>query len=176
MIYPLLPDFLTRTLGASPAALGLIEGIAESAASLTKLVSGWWSDRIGRRKPLVVFGYALATVVRPLVALATSWGQVLGIRFADRVGKGLRTPPRDALLAGLTPAESRGRAYGLQRAMDNAGAFVGPLLAAALIKFLIPEERTVFLIAFVPGLLALLLLLLRVPEASRRAAVRNVPS
>ena len=83
---------------------------AESAASLTKLVSGWWSDRIGRRKPLVVFGYALATVVRPLVALATSWGQVLGIRFADRVGKGLRTPPRDALLAGLTPAESRGRA------------------------------------------------------------------
>jgi MFS family permease len=168
MIYPLLPDFLTRLLGASPAALGLIEGVAESTASLTKMLSGWWSDRLRRRKPLVVAGYALAALVRPLVAVATSWWHVLAIRFADRVGKGIRTSPRDALIAGLVPRERRGRAYGLQRAMDNAGAFVGPLLAAFLLKFWIHDVRTVFLLAFVPGLAALLLLATRVREGKPR--------
>ena len=169
MIYPLLPDFLTRTLGAGPAALGLIEGIAESTASLTKVASGRWSDRIRHRKRFVVSGYLLAALVRPLVGLAQSWGQVLAIRFTDRVGKGVRTPPRDALLADLTPPESRGRAFGLQRAMDNAGAFVGPILAALLLKFVFPEERTVFLLALVPGLAAVALLIWRVPERSRPA-------
>ncbi|HTO89056.1 MAG TPA: MFS transporter [Thermoanaerobaculia bacterium] len=169
MIYPLLPDFLTRTLGAGPAAIGLIEGIAESTASFAKVVSGRWSDRIRHRKRFVVLGYLLAAVVRPLVGVAQSWGQVLAIRFTDRVGKGVRTPPRDALLADLTPPESRGRAFGLQRAMDNAGAFVGPLLAALLLKFVIPEERTVFLLAVVPGLAAVALLLWRVPERPRQA-------
>jgi MFS family permease len=167
MIYPLLPDFLTRTLGASPAALGLIEGVAETTASFTKVASGAWSDRIRHPKRLVVFGYLLAAVVRPLVGLAQSWSQVLAIRFTDRVGKGVRTPPRDALLAALIPPESRGRAFGLQRAMDNAGAFVGPILAALLLKFVIPEERTLFLLALVPGLGAVALLLWRVPERSR---------
>ena len=170
MIYPLLPDFVTRTLQGGPAALGLIEGVAESAASLTKMASGWWSDRIARRKPIVVAGYAIAAIARPLVGFATSWLQVLAIRFSDRVGKGIRTPPRDALLAGLVPAGSRGRAFGLQRAMDNAGAFVGPLLAAALLRFWIPEQRTVFLLAFIPGLLAVLLLIWRVPEPPPRPA------
>src|SRR5262245_65249646 len=133
MIFPLLPNFLTRTLKAGPAALGLIEGIAEATASLMKMVSGWWADRARRRKPLVVAGYSVAAVAKPLVGLATNWSQVLAIRFADRVGKGMRTSPRDALLADMVPAERRGRAFGLQRAMDNAGAVVGPLLAAFLL-------------------------------------------
>jgi MFS family permease len=167
MIYPLLPDFLSRTLSAGPAALGLIEGVAESTASLTKAASGWWSDRVRHRKRLVVLGYLIAALTRPLVGLAQSWSQVLAIRFADRVGKGIRTPPRDAMLAALTPAENRGRAFGLQRAMDNAGAFVGPILAALLLKFVFPEERTVFLLALVPGLAAVALLIWRVPDRSR---------
>lgn len=175
MIYPLLPDFVTRTLGAGPAALGLIEGIAESTASLVKVAAGWWSDRTRRRKPLVVAGYTIAAAARPLLALATSWGQVLAIRFSDRLGKGLRTPPRDALLASLATSRSRGKAFGIQRAMDNAGALVGPILAALLLRFWIREERTLFLLALVPGLLALLLLVVRIPEkrqavASERAA------
>jgi len=164
MIYPLLPGFLTRTLRAGPAALGLIEGTAEATASVTKMVSGWWSDRLRRRKPLIVLGYAIAAVARPLVGLASVWTQVLAIRFADRLGKGIRTSPRDALVADLVPPERRGRAFGLQRAMDNAGALVGPLVAALLLKFAVEDTRTVFLLAFVPGAAAVLLLLWRVPE------------
>ncbi len=169
MIYPLLPDFLTRTLGAGPAALGAIEGLAESTASVTKAVSGWWSDRIRHRKRFVVFGYLLAAVARPLVGLAQSWSQVLAIRFSDRVGKGIRTPPRDAMLAALVAPESRGRAFGLQRAMDNAGAFAGPILAAILLRFVFSDVRTVFLLALVPGLAAVGLLLWKVPDRSRPA-------
>ncbi len=167
MIYPLLPTFLTRTLAAGPAALGLIEGVAEATASIMKMVSGWWSDRSRRRKPLVVAGYALAATARPLVGLATSWLQVLAIRFADRVGKGMRTSPRDALLADLVPSESRGRAFGLQRAMDNAGAVGGPLLAALLLKFVFEDERSVFLLAAVPGVASVLLVAFLVRETPR---------
>ncbi|MEO8431355.1 MAG: MFS transporter [Acidobacteriota bacterium] len=164
MIYPLLPDFLTRTLGAGPAVLGLIEGIAESTASITKVLSGSWSDRAGRRKPLVVAGYSVAAVARPLVGLATAWAHVLAIRFADRVGKGIRTAPRDALIADLTPPEGRARAFGLQRAMDNAGAVIGPLVAAALLRILPGGERSVFLLALFPGLAAVALIVWRVRE------------
>ena len=171
MIYPLLPDFLTRVLGAGPAALGLIEGVAESTASLTKVVSGLWSDKVRRRKRFVAAGYLIAAIVRPLVAIARSWPQVLAIRFTDRVGKGIRTPPRDALLAALTPSDRRGRAFGFQRAMDNGGAFVGPLLAAALLKLAEMSDRTVFLLAFVPGLAAVLLVLARVPEREAAAPI-----
>jgi MFS family permease len=167
MIYPLLPDFLTRTLRASPAALGLVEGVAEATASIMKMISGWWSDRVRRRKPIVVAGYSLAAVVRPLVGLASNWGQVLAIRFADRVGKGIRTSPRDALIADLVPPERRGKAFGLQRAMDNAGAVAGPLLAAFLLKFVFEDERSVFLLAAVPGLLAVALLVFKVREPPR---------
>ena len=103
MIYPLLPDFLTRTLHAGPAALGLIEGIAEATASLMKVASGWWSDRVRKRKPIVVVGYSIAAAARPLIGLVSTWTQVLAIRFADRVGKGIRTSPRDALLADMVP-------------------------------------------------------------------------
>jgi MFS family permease len=169
MIYPLLPNFLTRTLGAGPAIVGLIEGVAESTASLMKVVSGWWSDRVRRRKPIVLGGYALAAVVRPLVGFAASWLQVLAIRFTDRLGKGIRTAPRDALLADLVSAQSRGKAFGVQRAMDNAGAMVGPLLASALLYFWIREERTVFLLALIPGLAGVALLAWKVPERSGAA-------
>ena len=175
MIYPLLPDFLTRTLKAGPAALGIIEGVAEATASLMKMVSGWWSDRRGRRKPLVLAGYGIASAVRPLVGLASSWGQVLAIRFTDRVGKGIRTSPRDALLADMVPPERRGRAFGLQRAMDNAGAVAGPLLAAFLLKYVLEDERSVFLLAAIPGLAAVLLLIFGVKEAPRAAPRRREP-
>ena len=168
MIYPLLPGFLTRNLRAGPAAIGLIEGIAETTASLAKIGSGVWSDRVRRRKPLVLLGYGIATVARPLVAFARVWTQVLAIRFADRLGKGIRTSPRDALLADIVPADRRGRAFGLQRAMDNAGALVGPLLATALLKLALADERTVFLLAAVPGVAAIVVLWLAVPDTVRR--------
>lgn len=173
MIYPLLPDFLTRTLGAGPAALGLIEGVAEATASVMKMVAGWWSDRARRRKTFVVAGYTVAAIARPLIGLAQSWVQVLAIRFTDRIGKGIRTPPRDALLADLVEPENRGRAYGLQRAMDNAGAVVGPLVAALLLKTVVRDERQVFLLAFIPGLLAVVLLARRVrdPRRDRKSVV-----
>jgi MFS family permease len=167
MIYPLLPAFLTKTLGAGPAAVGLIEGVAETTASLAKVGSGVWSDRVRRRKPLVVLGYAIAAIARPLVAIANAWTQVLAIRFTDRVGKGIRTSPRDALLADLVPRERRGGAFGLQRAMDNAGGFVGPLVAAFLLKIALLDERSVFLLAAVPGIAAVVLLLLAVPNTAR---------
>ncbi len=175
MIFPLLPDFLTRTLKAGPAALGLIEGVAEATSSIMKMVSGWWSDRARRRKPLVVAGYSIAAAARPLVGLATSWGHVLAIRFTDRVGKGIRTAPRDALLAEMVPPERRGRAFGLQRAMDNAGAVVGPLLAAALLKFVVDDERSVFLLAAIPGLAAVLLLVLAVKETPKEPPPADLP-
>ena len=170
MIYPLLPAFLTKTLGAGPETVGFIEGVAETTASLAKIGSGAWSDRVRRRKPIVVLGYVIAAVVRPLVAFARLWAQVLAIRFTDRVGKGIRTSPRDALLADIVPSDRRGRAFGLQRAMDNAGAVVGPLLAALLLKLAFVDERGVFLLAAVPGIAAIVVLLLAVPDPGRRAA------
>lgn len=170
MIFPLLPDFLTRTLKAGPAAVGAIEGVAEATSSLMKMVSGWLSDRVPRRKPLIVAGYSIAALARPLIGLAASWTQVLVIRFTDRIGKGIRTSPRDALLADLVPPEKRGRAFGLQRAMDNAGAVVGPLLAAALLKFFFEDERSIFLLAAIPGLatVALLVFAVKEPPKTRR--------
>ncbi len=174
MIYPLLPAFLTKSLGAGPAAVGLIEGVAETTASLTKVGSGVWSDRVRRRKPLVLVGYGVAAIARPLVAFARAWTQVLAIRFTDRVGKGIRTSPRDALLADIVPSERRGRAFGLQRAMDNAGALFGPLLAALLLKLALVDERTVFLLAAVPGFAAVVVLMLAVPDIPRKTAVEHV--
>ena len=129
IIYPLLPVFLTVTLGASMAFVGLIEGIAESTASLLKIASGWWSDRVRKRKPLMIAGYGLSALTRPLIALATTGGHVFAARFIDRIGKGIRTSPRDALLAASVPSDQRGAAFGVQRMMDNAGAVVGPLIA-----------------------------------------------
>ena len=164
IIYPLLPVFLSVTLGASPAAIGLIEGAAESASSLLKLFSGYFSDRIGKRKAMVVGGYALANLVRPLLALTTNWYQVLAIRLTDRVGKGVRTAPRDAMIADAVEVEQRGIAFGFHRAMDHSGAMIGPLIAYLLV-FLIAANRNspsaqdftrIFLWASVPALAAVL--------------------
>lgn len=170
MIYPLLPVFLTSVLGAGPAVLGVIEGMAESTASFLKLYSGYLSDRVRRRKGWVVAGYTISNIIRPLIALAGSWVQVLALRFSDRVGKGLRTSPRDAMIADSTPPEHRGAAYGFHRAMDHGGAIVGPILATGLL-FVFPDSlATVFLLSFIPGTLAVILLLagLREREAAPR--------
>lgn len=167
MIYPLLPALLIGTLGAGPAFLGLIEGVAESVSSFLKLGSGWFSDRARRRKPLVVSGYGVAAVARPLIALATLPLHVLVIRFADRIGKGIRTAPRDALLAGSIPADLRGTAFGFHRAADHAGAVLGPLIATGLMLALALEIRSVIALAAVPGAIAVLVLVWKVREIPR---------
>ena len=164
MIYPLLPIFLASVLGAGALALGLIEGVAESTAALLKVASGIWTDRTRRRKPLVVAGYTLSGMMRPLVGLATAWPAVLALRFADRVGKGLRTSPRDALIADVTDASARGTAYGFHRSMDHAGAVLGPLVAAALLNFAGLPLRQVFLLSAIPAVAVLAVVLFGVKE------------
>ena len=175
MIYPLLPAFLMSVLGAGPVALGAIEGVAESTASFLKLYSGYVSDRMKRRKNWIVAGYSLSNIIRPLIAVAGSWVQVLALRFSDRVGKGLRTSPRDAMIADSTPPESRGTAYGFHRALDHGGAVVGPLLATGLLLLFHDSIRTVFLLSFIPGTLAVLLLItgLRERDAVHPAGERK---
>jgi MFS family permease len=171
MIYPLLPAFLTGVLGAGPAFLGLVEGAAEAVAAVLKIASGRLSDRLARRKPLVVAGYALSSLVRPLVALATVPVHVLAVRVSDRIGKGMRSAPRDALVALVTPAADRGRAFGFQRAMDHAGAVIGPLLASAVLLVRPRDLRTVFALAAIPAALAVATLVFAVQdETTPRAA------
>ena len=162
MITPLLPIFLTATLGAGPAIVGFIEGLAEATASILKLVSGRLADRGVSAKGLVVGGYALSNVGRPLIGLATGWLAVLLLRFLDRVGKGLRTAPRDAFIAGAVGPAQRGRAFGFHRSMDHAGAVIGPLLAFALLAAQ-ADLQQVFLASAVPGAFVLLLLVLGLP-------------
>ncbi len=164
MIYPLLPVFLTGVLGASASFVGGIEGAAESTSSILKLVSGWWSDRIQRRKPLVVFGYALASTMRPLIAFARSATEVLVIRLSDRVGKGIRNAPRDALIADSIDPSIRGRAFGFHRAGDHAGGVLGPLIAFALLNWWAMPMRQVFLLAAIPGAVAVLFTIYGVRE------------
>jgi MFS family permease len=168
MIYPLLPVFLTTVLGASAGFIGAIEGAAESTAALLKLASGWWSDRMQRRKPLVVTGYALASVMRPLVAIAQSATQVLLIRVSDRVGKGIRNSPRDALIADSVDARVRGRAFGFLGAADNAGALLGPLIAFALLSWFNFSLRTVFWFAAIPGAITVIVAVVGIREVARR--------
>ena len=176
MIYPLLPAFLTTVLGASPAFLGVVEGFAEAVAAGLKVVSGRLSDRLARRKPLVVAGYALSSVVRPLVALAAAPVHVLAVRVTDRIGKGVRSAPRDALVALVTAPADRGRAFGFQRAMDHAGAMAGPLLASAVLLLRPGELRLVFALASVPAALAVLTLVVGVREEAGAAAAGRVRS
>ncbi len=183
MIYPLLPVFLASVLGANASFIGAIEGVAETTASLLKLASGWLSDKIGSRKLLVVIGYTIATVARPFTAMARSATQVLAIRLTDRIGKGIRTSPRDALLADSAPPQARGRAFGFHAAADNAGAVLGPLLAFLILKLqgvgsfdgtrrLLPHDeqalRNVFWLAAVPGLIAMVVLIVVVRDVPRR--------
>ena len=167
MIYPFLPLFLTRSLGAGTAFVGLVEGVAETTASLLKLTSGWLSDRLGRRKALVAWGYTLSTLTRPLMAMALTPGHVLLIRFVDRIGKGVRTSPRDALIADSTPVDVRGAAFGFHRAMDHLGAVVGPVLAFLLLPLVGGSYRAIFWLAGIPAALCVLVLM---------AAVREVPA
>jgi MFS family permease len=171
MIYPLLPAFLTSVLGAGAATLGVIEGSADALSSLLKLVSGHLSDRGDRRKPLVVLGYVIAGLARPLVAFARGAGFVLAVRLVDRTGKGLRASPRDALIGDLAPPGLHGRAYGVHEAMDHAGAVIGPLVAYGLLALGLPLRR-VFLLSAIPALAACLVVALVVREAPRRRAAR----
>lgn len=173
MAYTQVPLFLTSVLGASAISVGVIEGVAESTASLLRLVSGYWSDRSGRRKPLTLLGYSLGAISKPLMALAYAWPFVLLLRFVDRFGKGLRTAPRDALIAETTPKELRGRAFGLHRAMDTTGAVLGPLLGIWFLSRIAPHNRPadlghslrmLFLFAGLPGLCAVLTLWFAVKE------------
>jgi len=156
MIYPLLPAFVTGVLGGGAVALGALDGAADAAAAFVKLVSGRLADRAARRGPLIVIGYFVAVVVRPVIAVTAAAWQVIGLRVVDRLGKGLRTPPRDALIADVTPAALRGRAFGLQRGLDHAGAVLGPLVAWALLAGG-ADVRTVILASIVPGVAVLVL-------------------
>lgn len=166
MLYPLIPLYLSSVLMAGPKAMGIIEGIAEATASLLKLFSGVIVDRTQRSKPWIVFGYGLAGIGRPLIAFISSWPWLLVLRFADRVGKGLRTSPRDALLAASITPDKRGLAFGLHRAMDNAGAVVGPLIAWVLLSQNVPL-RDIFLWSIVPAIICLALALwIREPRVS----------
>ena len=177
IIYPFLPLFLSVTLGATPRVIGVIEGTAESVSSLLKLFAGHFSDRHGRRKGLVVFGYALASFTRPLLGFMVSWPQALGIRVTDRIGKGIRSAPRDAMIADSAAPAERGLAFGFHRAMDHAGAVVGPLLGYGILTLIAANRnaptasdyRTLFLIASVPALAAVLVAAFVVREKKRAA-------
>jgi len=154
MIYPLLPVYLSRVLGASATSLGIIEGVAEGVNSLLKIASGWVSDRRRERRPIVILGYALSSLSRPLIALSSSWPQVLAIRALDRTGKGIRGAPRDAMLAAHAEASSRGRIFGFHRAMDHTGAVVGPIIATIFLAFFPGRYRLLFALTAIPGALA----------------------
>lgn len=164
MIHGLLPVFLVTTLGASAALLGVIEGVAEATTAITKIFSGTLSDWLGKRKALVVTGYTMAALTKPIFALAASPLEVFGARFVDRIGKGVRDAPRDALIADITPPEIRGAAYGLRQAIDTVGAVVGPLIAIGLLEFLTDDVRNVFWLAILPGAIAVVLLVVGVKE------------
>lgn len=177
MIHSLLPVFLVSVLGASPGAVGLIEGIGESTASIAKLFSGWLSDQLGKRKVLTIIGYGLGAASKPLFALAPTTAWVLAARFSDRIGKGIRGAPRDALVGDLTPARLRGAAYGLRQSLDTVGAFAGPLLAIALMKWSHDNFRLVFWLAVLPGSAAVAVLALAVhePQPARPRSIGRVP-
>jgi MFS family permease len=171
MPYPIIPLFLKEILHAPMSVVGLIEGIAESTASLLKVVSGWLSDKSGKRKPFVIYGYSLSTIAKPLLAFAATWHFVLAARFLDRFGKGLRSSARDALIADSTEAQYRGKAFGFHRSLDSVGAVIGPIIALLLLYYLDRNHwhldasyRIIFLIAFIPALISVLLLLFFVTE------------
>jgi len=185
-IYPILPFFLTRVLGAGAVSLGVVEGAAEAVNSVLKIWSGRAADRAARKRPLVLFGYGVSSIARPFIALATSWTQVFVVRVLDRIGKGVRGAPRDAMLAVWTTPTTRGKVYGFHRAMDHLGAVVGPLLATVFLYFYPEHYRTLFALTIIPGALAVTLIFF-VPERtasdevnvardSRRSSVDVQPS
>ena len=167
MIHSLLPLFMVTTLGASALMVGLIEGLAESTALIVKVFSGVLSDYLGKRKGLALFGYALGALTKPVFALASGTGIVLAARLLDRIGKGVRGAPRDALIADMAPPQIRGAAFGLRQSLDTVGAFVGPLLATGLMLLWADDFRAVFWVAVIPGLLAVALLWAGIREPER---------
>jgi len=164
MVYPILPLFLANVLGAPVTAIGIIESVAETTASLMKVFSGWLSDRVGRRRPLIALGYSMSNLVKPLLALTGSWPAVLLLRWADRFGKGIRTAPRDALIADSSTEATRGRDFGVHRALDTLGAAIGPLTAWAILALVPDGYRTIFWVSAIPGTLAIAVVLLFVRE------------
>lgn len=178
IIYPLLPVFLVTSLGASAKAIGTIEGLAESISSLLKLFAGYLSDRLAKRKALVVAGYSLASIARPLLAFTQTWTQVLAIRLTDRVGKGIRTAPRDAMIADTVRTEQRGIAFGFHRAMDHGGAVIGPLIGYLLVVLFVANSRQpttgefsrIFLIASIPALIAVVVAVVFMRESPVKPA------
>lgn len=170
MVYPLLPAFVTGALGGGAAALGTLDGAADFVSTFVKFLAGKLADREGRRGPLIVLGYFVAVVVRPVISITGAAWQVIGLRVTDRIGKGVRTPPRDALIADVTPEHLRGRAFGLQRGMDHAGAVIGPLVAWYLLQFHQAGVRSVIESSAIPGVLVLILALWATSGARARAA------
>lgn len=178
MVYSLVPLFLSSVLGVSGSVIGLIEGIAETTASMLKLVSGWLSDRIGRRKELMALGYGISALSRIGLALSQTWGQVLGVRFTDRFGKGIRTAPRDAIVAESSPARTLGRSFGFHRAMDQSGAVLGPAIAAFILLADPGGFRTVFWLSLIPGMIAVLVIVffIKDPKRPSRRTSAQVPA
>jgi len=166
MIYPLIPSFIKSVLGLGPSFLGVLEGIAESTNSILKLFSGYFSDKIKKRKPFAVAGYTLSNLLRPFIGFAGSWGMLLFLRFSDRIGKGIRTSPRDAMIASFSPPERRGFAFGFQRAMDHTGAVIGSIIASILLYFFTIELKNIFLLSIIPGSIAVLIMVFGVRGAS----------
>jgi MFS family permease len=173
MIHSLLPLFMTKTLMVSALAVGIIEGIAESTAAIVKIFSGAISDWIGRRKPLLLAGYGLSTLTKPLFPIADSFITVLFARFADRIGKGIRVAPRDAFIADVTPDKQRGSAYGLRQTMDTIGAFMGPALAILIMLVTAGNFRAVFALAIIPALIVMVIILFAIKEPARHQAEKK---
>lgn len=169
MIYPLVPLFLANVLGVNKSMIGLIEGIAESTASILKVFSGWFSDRIGRRKNLMLAGYAISTLSRPIIALAGAWQQVLASRFVDRLGKGIRTAPRDAIIAESTESTHLARAFSFHRSLDTMGAAVGPAIALILLQLYNNNYQMVFWLSMIPGAIAVLIIIAFIKDKKRAA-------
>ncbi|MBD3355471.1 MFS transporter [Candidatus Woesearchaeota archaeon] len=169
MIFPVLPLFLTTVLNAPMSIVGLIEGIAEATASFLKLASGWFSDKFGKKKSIVIGGYSLSTITKPILAVASHWTHVLGVRFFDRVGKGIRDSPRDALLAASVNKKTRGKSFGLHRALDTTGAIIGTIIAFLLLRLYSGDSfRLIFLLSFIPGVIAVLILIFGVKEKDHK--------
>jgi len=171
MIYPLIPSFVKSVIGLGPAFLGILEGIAESTNSILKLFAGYFSDKIKKRKPFAVGGYAISNLLRPLIGLTRSWGVLLFLRFSDRVGKGIRTSPRDAMIADYSPTDRRGFAFGFQRGMDHTGAVLGSITASLLLYFFTIELKTIFLLSVIPGIIAVLLMIFGVRSIHKKDGI-----
>ncbi|MBE3138285.1 MAG: MFS transporter [Actinobacteria bacterium] len=168
MIYPLIPVFINSVLGLGAAFIGIIEGIAETTNSLIKLFSGYFSDKFNKRKAFVIAGYTISNLLRPLIGIVSSWGGLLFLRFSDRVGKGIRTAPRDALIGDCAPAQRRGFAFGFHRSMDHLGAVVGSLVASLILYVFLLDIRKVFLLSIIPGIIAILIIIFGVKEVTRK--------